>query len=969
MSARTAALWLCVGLGASLIGACRPRQVAPPPQAAATATQDASSPLDRPLTPRARRWVEATLGSLSLERKAAQLVFVRAPGYYQNPRTSEARALRELVEDVGVGGVIVFDCEVDALPRLLNGLQRVAAVPLLVAADLERGLAFRVRRGVVPLPYAMAVGATHSEQAARTTGEITAREARALGIHWGFAPVADVNNNPANPVINIRSYGEDPEWVARLTAAFVRGARAGGLLTTVKHFPGHGDTAIDTHLALATVAADRARLDAVELLPFRRAIEARVDAVMLGHVAVPALDAQGTPASLSQPITTGLLRGALGFGGLIVTDALEMEGVRPAWTGEAAVRAVQAGADLVLMPTDARVATQALVHAVHEGQLSVAQIDAALRRLLEAKARLGLHEQRLVDPEALAASVGRPEDSARALDIARASLTVVRNQDDVLPLHAEEPLRVLHVVLASDAGNSAIQGTLEEELTARRVPFETRSLGPEPAAAQIDALVAAASQATHVVASVFVQVRSRKGTTDMVSPHVEALRRLAATGRPLIVFAFGSPYLLAQAPELRTYVCAYGAAESSQRAAIGLLFGEFAARGRLPVTLPGLAALGAGVQIPARSHGWSPVARPEDAGFRADGLRDVDALLERFVAERAFPGAVLAVGHAGRLAHLRAYGRLSYDPQAAPVAVDTLYDIASLTKVVATTTMAMMLVDERRLDLERPVQAFLPGFRGEHKDVVTVRHLLTHSSGLDWWAPLFKELTGHAAYLERIQALPLVYPPGSKSLYSDLGVILLGEILERVAGESLERFTARRLFGPLGMHDTRYRPGRELLARVAPTERDAWRGRVLRGEVHDENAFALGGVAPHAGLFSSAPDLARFAQLLADGGVFENRRLVARTTVELFTRRAGVPASSRALGWDTKSEGSAAGTLFSDQSFGHTGFTGTSLWVDPTRRLFAVLLTNRVHPTRENQAIRQARPAVHDAIVRALVTP
>ncbi len=602
--------------------ACRPRQVTPPPQAAALTTRDAASWLDRPLTPSAQRWVDATLARLSLERKAAQLVFVRAPGYYQNPRTTEARALRELVEGLGVGGVIVFDCEVDALPRLLNGLQRGADVPLLVAADLERGLAFRVRRGVVPLPYAMAVGATYSEDAARTTGEITAREARALGIHWGFAPVADVNNNPANPVINIRSYGEDPEWVARLTAAFVRGARSGGLLTTVKHFPGHGDTAVDTHLALATVGADRARLDAVELLPFRRAIEAHVDAVMLGHVAVPALDAQGTPASLSQPITTGLLRGTLGFGGLIVTDALEMEGVRPAWTGEAALRAVRAGADLVLMPTDARVATQALVRAVREGQLTVAQIDSALRRLLEAKARLGLHEQRLVDPDALGASVGRPEDTARALDIARASLTVVRNQDGLLPLHAEEPLRVLHVVLASDVGNNAIQGALDDELTARRVPFETRTLGPEAAPAQVDALVAAAEQATHVVASVFVQVRARKGTTDMLPAHVEALRRLAGSGRPLVVLSFGSPYLLLQAPELRTYVCAYGAAESSQRAAIGLLFGEFAAHGRLPVSLPGLHALGEGVAVPARSRGWIPATRPEEAGFRSEGLRD-----------------------------------------------------------------------------------------------------------------------------------------------------------------------------------------------------------------------------------------------------------------------------------------------------------------------------------------------------------
>jgi CubicO group peptidase (beta-lactamase class C family) len=327
---------------------------------------------------------------------------------------------------------------------------------------------------------------------------------------------------------------------------------------------------------------------------------------------------------------------------------------------------------------------------------------------------------------------------------------------------------------------------------------------------------------------------------------------------------------------------------------------------------------------------------------------------------------VLAVGKDGFLVHLKAQGRLTYDEGAPAVRPDTIYDLASLTKVVATTTMAMTLVDEGRLDLARPVSAFLPAFRGGDKDRVTVFHLLTHSSGIDWWAPLYKDLKGQAAYLDRIQAMPLVYEPGTKSLYSDLGIILLGEILERVAGEPLQAFAARRLFEPLGLRDTRFRPGPELRARIAPTERDPWRGRVLQGEVHDENAFALGGVAPHAGLFGPAEELSRVAQMLLDGGVYDNRRLVSRATVERFVSRAGIPGSSRALGWDTPSEGSSAGTLLSPRSFGHTGFTGTSMWMDPDRRLFVVLLTNRVHPTRENNAIREVRRAVADAVVRAL---
>jgi CubicO group peptidase (beta-lactamase class C family) len=361
-------------------------------------------------------------------------------------------------------------------------------------------------------------------------------------------------------------------------------------------------------------------------------------------------------------------------------------------------------------------------------------------------------------------------------------------------------------------------------------------------------------------------------------------------------------------------------------------------------------------------------APAETAGFSPAGLAALDALLDRYVERGAFPGGVIAVGRRDRLVHLHPFGRLSYDEGAPPVAADTIYDLASLTKVVPTTAMAMILFDEGRLDLDRPVQAYLTGFTGAGKEEVTVRHLLTHSSGIEGHLPLYLEIRGKEAYVERIQRMDLVYEPGTKSVYSDFGIVLLGAILERIAGEPLDAFVRRRVFEPLGMDGTAFRPGPELLPRIAPTEDDPWRGRVVRGEVHDENAAAMGGVAPHAGLFGTAGDLARFARMILQGGDFEGRRIVSEATVDLFTRRAGVPSSDRALGWDTRAaEGSSAGELFSPGSFGHLGFTGTSLWIDPERELFVVLLTNRVHPTRENTLIREARPAVHDAVIRALL--
>jgi CubicO group peptidase (beta-lactamase class C family) len=341
-------------------------------------------------------------------------------------------------------------------------------------------------------------------------------------------------------------------------------------------------------------------------------------------------------------------------------------------------------------------------------------------------------------------------------------------------------------------------------------------------------------------------------------------------------------------------------------------------------------------------------------------------LLERYVAARAFPGGVLCAGRFdGRLVVLP-FGRLWYGEAAPPARAETIYDVASLTKVVVTTTVAMMLSEQGALSLDDRVTRWLAGFHGGAKNQVTIWHLLTHSSGLPAWEPLFREVRGSAAYVERIQAMDLVFDPGSQALYSDLGFILLGAILERAAGSNLETLARSRIITPLGMARTGFRPDAALFSEIAPTEEDPWRGRLVHGEVHDENAFAMGGVAPHAGLFSTAPDLARFARALVCEAGSSEGTLLQRRTLELFTRRAGVPGSSRALGWDTPSEGSSSGSMLSERAFGHTGFTGTSIWIDPQLGIYVILLTNRVHPTRANEAIRKARPAVMDAAVGAL---
>jgi len=909
------------------------------------------------------------LASLSLEEKAAQLVFVRAHGLPMHPQNPEFVELLRYVEELGVGGIVLFDSDLDSIAPLVDSLQQRAELPLLVTSDLESGLAFRVRRGSVQLPSAMAIGATGDVEASRFAGDLTAREALAVGIDWIFAPVVDVNTDPENPVIGIRSFGEDPTTVAQMARAFVEGAQSEGVLTTAKHFPGHGDTSIDSHESLPTLEVDRERLDRVELVPFRALIDANVDSVMTGHLAVPAIDHPGTPASLPNELTSTLLREELGFEGLIVTDAIEMEATGGLWPGGAAVQALVAGADVVLLPEDPDVAVATIARSVREGILTEDRLDRSVLRLLDAKrrsAKRGADQSGSSSAASLASAsgeIGSPADFHRARQIAEASITLVRDRSASVPIHVESNPKLLHLVL-QDSHRFGSRARIAGEAIVLRLP-ETQEVDVPPVVpgALVASILLSAAEADEIVLS----SASRNG--ELSDDQAGLITELQQRGHTPILLSLGSPYLLKSAPDIPTYLVSYGSYTLSQEAAVAALFGEIPIRGRLPVTLVGTGPNGAVEPLAARGSGQQREARPMALDLQRTSLPDVDRAVESFVEAGAFPGAVVVAAQGGKIVHLRAYGRQTYDAESPRTTTATIYDLASLTKVIATTTMAMIAVDEGRLDLETRAVDVLPKFTGPQKSRVTVRHLLTHSSGIDWWAPLYEEHQGWEEYIQQIVEMELVAEPGTKTLYSDLGLILLGELLQRALGEPFDTFARRRVFEPLGMIDTGFNPPPSQRDRIAPTEIDStWRKTLLHGQVHDENAAALGGIAPHAGLFSTAEDLARFGQMITNGGVYGHRRVVERDTLEEFRKPAGiVPDSTRAIGWDTKSEeGSSAGSLFSPSSFGHTGFTGTSIWFDPERELFLVILTNRVHPTRENKQIRQARPAIADALIRSL---
>ncbi|TVP78931.1 MAG: hypothetical protein EA352_01220 [Gemmatimonadales bacterium] len=999
-------------------------------------------------------WVDEQMAGLELREAVAQLVFPWIPGRYLAEDDPEFLELAGWVEEDGIGGVVISIGTPLAYADGLNALQRRADLPLLVTSDFEQGgPGMRIAHtyalptllpqgGGTSFPPTMAFGALDDTEITERFGEATAREARAVGVHVIFSPVVDVNSNPENPIINTRAFGAEPDRVSRLARAYIRGARRGGAMTVAKHFPGHGDTDVDSHLALPAVTADRARLDTLELVPFRATIEENVDGIMTAHVAVPGVLGEGAPpATLSREFMTELLRDEMGFRGVVWTDALRMGAITEEWgAGEAAVLALEAGADVLVIPASVPGAIDAVVEAVEEGRIQRERLEASVRRVLEAKARAGLHRERTVDVEAVRHVVGSAPHRALAGEVASRSLVLVRDRDGLMPPSPDELGSVLSVTWAAPddlVSGRAFASTMDALLPGAVTHVRT---GPDTSPERWAELVSEASGVDRVLVNAYIPVRAGAGTVAMPEPLRDFIRTVEVDV-PLVLTSFGSPYLLSAVPEVGTYLVAWGEREVMQAAGARALVGARELGGRLPIPIPPLHDIGEGLDRPADpdmasrdelrgddldeagllrgddpgdddGEGGPRVLRPAGGallpstwmdqtvsplevqatrvGMDPAALARLDALVWGAIADSVSPGVALAVGRGDQVVRLRGYGRLDWVSTSAPVTPQTLWDVASLTKVVATTAGTMALVEDGILSLDDPVVRWVPEFGGDgsdsRRDRVTVRHLLAHTSGLPAYRQFFAEVASPEALREAALAVDLRADPGRETEYSDIGFKVLAWVVEAAAGEDLEGYLERRVLAPLGMTDTRFNPSPELGPRLAPTEVDrGLRGRHLLGEVHDPNAWVAGGVAGHAGLFSTAHDLAVFTAALATGGTAAPCRHAAgagvpcvrgrtasvqvfeASTVEAFRTRAG-QGSSRALGWDTPSGGrSSAGEYFSAASFGHTGFTGTSIWIDPELDVWVVLLTSRLNPSAENTRHVPFRRDVHDAVAHAVL--
>ncbi len=938
-------------LAVSLIAGCAPPET--------------SEPMERV------SWADSMLSTLSLEEKVGQMLMVDLP-ISGSMEDGEARdALRQRLDETQAGGVILFAADPVQTGLHVSWAQRVADIPLLVSLDAEWGAGYRLE-GLHRIPDAMAIAATGNPQNARYSGQLTAREAASAGVNVLFAPTVDVNVNPKNPVIGTRAWSDDADTVSVYAGAFVQGVLDEGLLPVLKHFPGHGGTSSDSHLDLPIARSSQSELDAVHLLPFRQLIESHGSdtAVMSAHI-VPEghLFEDSVAATFSKRILSDLLRDSLAFDGLVFTDALNMAGAASIGSpAERSIRAIEAGADVLLMPPDPVATKAGIIAAVRNGRLDEDRIDRSVRRILASKEAMTLHStSNAMDVTELFATLADEDTDQSLRFMARDAVTVLKD-DALLPVSAAASIAMVSVDFrARNRGPGGPADRFRDEVVDRtRQEINLVEVDPRTWSGQMPTILRNAREHQVLI------IADYTGNTPVFGWNsAQFLNDVAKEPARVVYVSFDKPWGIPDlAPFPDVILQSWDSSPTMAAATADVLFGLTETRGRLPVKVGDDWPRGSGLALPAHFAALGPGT---NASLNQDNLTQLTDLIDRAIADSAFPTAALAVGRDLTVAHREIHGTHTFDRDRESSESD-LFDLASLTKVISTTSALMLLVEDGLVDLDRPVADYLPAFAENGKGMITVRDLLSHTGGLIPFVPFHMRgvRTGREVR-QRILSDTLAYEPGSRSRYSDFGPITLAWMTEEITGIPFDRFVEERVFKPLAMMDTGYLSSRNRnLPNAIPTETDDYfRFRTLQGEVHDETAWLLGGTAGHAGLFSTIRDLTRFAGMLSREGRVGDKVFLRPETIRHFTTAADpYDRHTRALGWDTKSMTgySSAGSRFGPRSFGHTGFTGTSFWYDPDSHLYVILLTNRVHPTRDNRKHIPIRPAVADIAFQALET-
>lgn len=951
---------------------------------------------------RMNRWVDSVYNRMSDDERLGQLFMVIA-----NPKTDAAnmKRLTRYVDELKIGGILFHKGDPVTQAEVTNRLQKLSGVPMLVALDGEWGLSMRLSN-TTRFPKNMMLGAIENDTLLYEYGKEVGRQCKEMGIHINFAPDLDVNSNTANPVIGLRSFGESAEAVAQKGLAYAAGLESEGIISVAKHFPGHGDTSEDSHYTLPTVRRSRAQLDSVELLPFKRYIESGFAGVMTGHLRIPSLDKSDRPASLSSRVVTDLLRKEMGFTGLCFTDALAMKGASGKNDDNPSLKALLAGNDILLAPAAPFTDFEAVKQAVASGKLDKKTITDRCKKVLQYKYIAGLSEYRPVELKNLSRRLNSPHAEWLAQKLNAEAVTLLKNDGELLPLKELDKNRIAVLSIGETAGCD-FQRTL-----ARYDSVACFELSRKSTARQVDTVYKALEKYDVVIC----------GVHTVRIPESLPLRKLAA--RKKVVYAFFTlPYFCKEyAPSIRnakSVVMAYENTPMAQQYAAQLIFGGIAAKGKLPVSIPSLYYAGSGEFTTKNRLGYF---QPEEVGIDARALEEIDKIVAEGLQEKAYPGCQVLVAKDGMVIYEKAFGYYDYSQKQA-VTPASVYDLASASKAAGTLPAVMKAYDMKKFTLNSKIGEFVPQLKGSDKEALRVKELLYHQSGLiptinfytraidkdSYTGSLYsaKPTANHPVRFDartyvrtRYSFLPgLVsftpkkgYPQEvarnfylnssfndtiirnivdskirnrGKYKYSCVNFILLRMMVEKQMQQPMDGFVYQHFFFPLGAATTRYTPLHYMDSTViVPTEDDKFlRKQVVRGYVHDEAAAFQGGVSGNAGLFSNAGDLAKLLQMYLNGGSYGGEQYLTPATTRLFTQSKS-PTCRRGLGFD-KPDG---GGLVPLCTYGHTGFTGTCFWVDPSHNLVYIFLSNRTYPNRSNGKLMtlEIRPRIQEAIYKAL---
>jgi beta-glucosidase-like glycosyl hydrolase/CubicO group peptidase (beta-lactamase class C family) len=940
-------------------------------------------------------WVDSVFRTLSPDEKIGQLMVVRLSSITATRQVVfHDSAVEAAVRNYNIGSICLFQGAPVKQAAFVNHFQSIARTPILMTIDGENGVGMRLD-SVAGLPRQMMLGAVRDPDLIYRYGRWVAEQCRRLGIHVNYAPVVDVNNNPANPVINDRSFGENKEIVAQYGLQYMRGMQDAGVMASAKHFPGHGDVSVDSHHDLPVINKSRGALDSLELYPFRELIRGGVGSVMVAHLSVPVIDnTANRPTSISVRNVTGLLREELGFKGLTFTDALEMKGVSKFFPdGQASVEALIAGNDMLCLPGDIPTVVARIRKAIKKRKLSWAAIDEHVRRVLRAKYAQGLANMTPVKLEGLTADLNRRSPEIRR-EVALKAVTLARYEDpSVFPLTPGSARRVALISLGTSRDNEFTR-KLRLDHDADVFHFDYRQ-----SVARVPSILELIRQRYDVVVVAIQGLTRFPGKQFGMSDAAVQLWRDAIALKPHAVVLFGNPYAAQMACQAKNLLVCYEDEPITRDVASEMVSGRLQPAGRLPVTVCENMPAGTG-----KTFQLMPAVSPLAVGMRPETLGVIDSLAHDAIRQQATPGCVVLVARKGRIVYQKAFGYQTYD-SVAPVQPEMLWDMASVTKICATTLSVMKLYDQGRLSLEGTLGDYLPWTRGSDKEGLRIRDILLHQARLKSFIPFYRETIDTATGVPRegfyrtspgqgydIRVTEGMYMRNDfrdtmyrrmvqsklekpdNYIYSDNDFIFLGKIVESISGLPLDAFVAKEFYRPMGLVSPGFRPlERFPKSMVAPTEAERiFRRSLVHGDVHDPGAALFGGVAGHAGLFSSAYDIAVLMQMLLNKGVMNGRRYLSDSTIDLFTAYHS-NISRRGLGFDKPEKDNAtrkdayptlsASTL----TFGHTGFTGTCAWADPAQDLVYVFVSNRVHPDGSNKLLRMnVRSNIHEQIYQAL---